>query len=92
MKFNAVGAEAVSKANPQLHGGLLVTDVAAGSTAASAGIQKGDILVGLHLWEMLNTDNVAYVLNHKDLATFQPLLVYYAREGKLRNCSIAGIP
>jgi serine protease Do len=84
VKLNAVGAEAVAKANPQLHGGLLVTEVAAGSAAASAGVQKGDILVGLH-------DNVAYVLNHKDFATFQPLQFYLSRDGKLRNGTITGI-
>jgi serine protease Do len=91
VKLNPVGAELVTKANPQLHGGLLVTDVLAGSAAANAGIQKGDILVGLHLWETLNADNVAYVLNHKDFATFQPLQFYLSRDGKLRNGLITGI-
>jgi len=92
VKFNPVGAEAVAKANPQLHGGLLVSDVAAGSAASVAGIQKGDILVGLHLWETLNTDNVAFVLNHKDFAAFQPLQFYVSRDGKLRNGVIASTP
>jgi len=69
-----------------------VTDVAAGSAASTAGIQKGDILVGLHLWETLNPDNVAFVLNHKDFATFQPLRFYLARDGKLRDGWINGIP
>lgn len=53
LKTAPVGAEAVAKANPQLHGGLMVTEVAAGSAAATAGLQKGDILVGLHSWETL---------------------------------------
>jgi serine protease Do len=92
LKLNVVGAEAVSKANPQFRGGLMVTDVVAGGAAANAGIQKGDILVGLHLWETLSPDNVAYVLNHKDFATFQPLQFYLSRDGKLRNGLIAGIP
>lgn len=86
-----MGSDVVARANPQLHGGLLVTDVSPGSVAAAAGIQKGDILVGLHLWETLNPDNVAYVLNHKDFATFQPLQFYLARDGKLRNGWINGI-
>jgi len=92
VKINAVGAEAVAKANPLLHGGLLVTDVATGSAAAAAGIQKGDILVGLHLWETLNSDNVAFILNHKDFATFQPLRFYLARDSKLRDGWISNIP
>jgi serine protease Do len=92
VKLNVVGADTVAKANPLLHGGLLVSDVASGSAAAAAGIQKGDILVGLHLWETLNPDNVAFVLNHKDFATFQPLRFYLARDGKLRDGWINNIP
>ncbi|MFM8273366.1 MAG: trypsin-like peptidase domain-containing protein [Gemmata sp.] len=92
VKVAPVGAEAVAKANPQLRGGLQVVDVAAGSVAATAGIQKGDVLVGLHLWETLNIDNVAFVLNHKDLATFLPLKYFVARDGKLKDGWITGTP
>lgn len=92
VKLQPVTAEAVAKANPQLHGGLLVTEVASGSIAATSGIQKGDILVGLHTWETLNLDNVTFVLTHKDFATFQPLKFYLARDGKLRDGWIASTP
>jgi serine protease Do len=92
MKTAPVGADTVAKANPQLRGGLLVTDVAAGSVAATAGIQKGDVLVGLHLWETLNLDNVTFVLNHKDLNTFLPLKYFVAREGKLKDGWITSVP
>ncbi|MCE9566287.1 MAG: trypsin-like peptidase domain-containing protein [Planctomycetes bacterium] len=91
VKLQPVAADAVAKANPQLHGGLLVTDVAVGSIAAASGIQKGDILVGLHTWETLNLDNVTFVLNHKDFATFQPLKFYLSREGKLRDGWITSV-
>lgn len=87
-----VGPGAVAKANPQLHGGLEVTDVAAGGVAATAGIQKGDVLVGLHLWETLNLDNVTFVLNHKDLSTFLPLKYFVARDGKLKDGWITNMP
>jgi serine protease Do len=92
LKFQPVAAEAVAKANPQLHGGLLVTDVAVGGVGATSGIQKGDILVGLHTWETLNLDNVVFVLTHKDFATFQPLKFYVSRDGKLRDGWIASVP
>ncbi|MBM3983908.1 MAG: PDZ domain-containing protein, partial [Planctomycetes bacterium] len=92
LKVAPVGAETVAKANPQLRGGLQVTDVAAGGAAATAGIQKGDVLVGLHLWETLNLDNVTFVLNHKDLATFLPLKYFVAREGKLKDGLITSVP
>jgi len=92
VKLHPVGAEVVSKANPQLHGGLLVADVAPGSVAATAGIQKGDVLIGLHQWETLSIDNVAFVLNHKDLSSFLPLKFYVARDGKLRDGWITNVP
>jgi len=92
MKVTPVGADAVAKANPQLRGGLLVTEVAAGSVAATAGIQKGDVLVGLHLWETLNVDNVSFVLNHKDLSTFLPLKYFVSRDGKLKDGWITSVP
>ena len=87
-----VAADSVTKANPQLHGGMIVTEVAAGGVAATAGIAKGDILVGLHNWETLNLDNVTFVLNHKDFATFLPLKYYVARDGKIRDGWIASVP
>jgi serine protease Do len=92
VRLQPVAAEAVARANPQLHGGLLVLDVAVGGIAASAGIQKGDILVGLHTWETLNLDNVTFVLNHKDFATFLPLKFYLARDGKLRDGWMTSVP
>lgn len=92
LKVSPVEAGAVTKANPQLHGGLLVTEVAAGGVAAGSGIQKGDVLVGLHTWETLTIDNVQFVLNHKDFATFLPLKFYVARDGKLRDGWITGVP
>ncbi len=92
VKVAPVGAESVAKANPQLRGGLHVTDVAAGGVAAAAGIQKGDVLVGLHLWETLNLDNVTFVLNHKDLSTFLPLKYFVARDGKLKDGWITNLP
>jgi serine protease Do len=91
-KFAPVGAETVAKANPQLRGGLMVTDVAPGSAFANAGVQKGDILVGLHLWETLSLDNVTFVLNHKDLNTFLPLKYFVSRDGKLKDGLISSVP
>jgi serine protease Do len=91
LKLHPVGADAVAKANPQLRGGLLVTEVGPGTAAATAGLQKGDILVGLHQWESLNLDNVAFVLNHKDFPTFLPLKFYLSRDGKVLDGWITGV-
>jgi len=85
LRLVAVGADAVSRASPQLRGGMLISEVAPQSAAAIAGLQRGDILVGLHTWEILTHDNIAFVLQHKDFAAFLPLKYYIIREGRLRE-------
>ena len=47
------------------------------SPASRAGIKTGDILVGLHLWEMLTLNNVVFVLNHPDRQSFSPVPVLH---------------
>jgi serine protease Do len=60
-------------------GGLVVTSVRAESPAARNGIQKGDILVGLHIWETISPENVTYVLNHPQFNNFNPLKFFILR-------------
>jgi serine protease Do len=85
LRVTPVAAELVSKTNSQLHGGLSVAEVRPESAAGKAGIQRGDILVGLHQWEMLTLDNVVFVLSHPDLATFNPLRFYVVRSGQVHR-------
>ena len=69
-------------ANQPYRGGLLVTEVRSTSPADSNGIKKGDVLVGLHVWETVKYENVDYVLEHQDLKTINPLKFYILREGE----------
>jgi serine protease Do len=85
LQLKPVSAEAVVRTSPQLHGGLAVVDLTPNGPAERSGIQRGDILVGLHLWETLSLDNVAFVLNHQDLATFSPLSFYILRSGRVHH-------
>jgi serine protease Do len=85
LRLAPVDPDVVAQVNGQLHGGLAVTAVAADSAAGKAGIQQGDILVGLHHWETLTADNVAFVLKHPDLASFNPLCFYIIRSGQVRR-------
>jgi serine protease Do len=85
MQLRPIDGETVSRVNHQLHGGLEVTAVDDDSLASKAGIRKGDILVGLHQWETLTVDNVAFVLSHPDLPTFNPLSFYIVRSGQVRR-------
>ncbi|MCI0681221.1 MAG: trypsin-like peptidase domain-containing protein [Gemmataceae bacterium] len=90
VQLNPVPTDMVTRVNRQLNGGLEVIDIADGP-AAKAGIRKGDILVGLHSYEMLSADNVLYVLNHPELETFQPLAFYIVRGGQVRKGTIASV-
>jgi serine protease Do len=88
VRLNVVDADTVAKLNPQLHGGLTVTEVRPESAASRSGFQKGDILFGLHQWEMLNIDNVVYVLSSPDLPSFGSLHFFILRNGQVHKGSI----
>ncbi len=85
LKLQQANADVVLRANAQLHGGLTVLDVLPDSACARAGIQRGDILIGLHQWETLTVENVNYVLTHPDFATFNPLRFFIIRGNQVRR-------
>jgi serine protease Do len=85
LRLSPLGSELVSRVNPQLHGGLEVIQLRGEGAAAKAGVKKGDILVGLHQWETLSLDNIAYVLTNPDLGSFMPLSFYIIRGGQVRR-------
>lgn len=91
LRATPVGPEIVAQADRQLRGGLLIQEIAAGSPAARAGLEKGDVLIGLHLWESIHLENILFVLNHKDLSTFLPLKAFFLRHGKLRETVLSNL-
>ncbi|MCE5266478.1 MAG: trypsin-like peptidase domain-containing protein [Planctomycetaceae bacterium] len=60
-------------------GGLTVTAVRPNSPAASQGIAPGDVLVGMHLWETVTLDNVAYILKRPDFTSMGPVKFFILR-------------
>ena len=91
VRLQGTSADDVTRTHPQLHGGMVILEVRPDSAAAKAGLQRGDILVGLHQWEMLTIDNVLFVLNNPDLATFNPLKFYILRAGQVHRGSLTPI-
>jgi serine protease Do len=89
LRLAPANPETVLRVKSQLRGGLSVLEVRTGSAADKAGIQRGDILVGLHNWEMLTLENVNYVLNHPELASFSPLQFYIIRTGQFHRGSLS---
>jgi serine protease Do len=60
-------------------GGLDVTAVRPNSPAAAQGLRRGDVLVGMHIWETVSLKNVDYVVNHPDLPKINPVKFYILR-------------
>lgn len=85
LRLQPAQAEVVTKINPQLRGGLTILAVRPGSAANRAGLQRGDILIGLHQWEMVEPANLAFVLNHEDLASMNPVRFYVLRGSQLHK-------
>ena len=60
-------------------GGLKITSVRPDSPASKHGIQRGDILLGLHKWETVSLDNISYILNSAEFKATQPFRFYILR-------------
>jgi serine protease Do len=60
-------------------GGLSVTELRPDSPAAKQGLRRGDVLVGMHIWETVTLDNVNYILNRPDFTELEPVKFYILR-------------
>ncbi|HEX3726676.1 MAG TPA: PDZ domain-containing protein, partial [Pirellulales bacterium] len=80
LRLEPVPAKQFKDYKTHYHGGLLVTEVRAGSPAARQGIQRSDVLVGMHVWETVSLENVDYILKRPDLSSIDPLKFYILRD------------
>jgi serine protease Do len=60
-------------------GGLDVVAVRPGSPADDQGIRRGDVLVGMHIWETVSLENVNYIMNRSDFASLDPVKFFILR-------------
>jgi serine protease Do len=65
--------------NPVYRGGLAILAIRPGSPAERQGIQRGDVLLGMHEWETITPENVDYILNRPDFGQFDPVKFYILR-------------
>jgi len=79
LQLEAIPPKQFQQYKSRYRGGLTVADVRANSPAAKQGIRRGDILVGMHVWETVTLDNVTYILSRPDFAELDPLKFYILR-------------
>jgi serine protease Do len=79
LRVQPLAAAKVQKLQSRYRGGLAVTEVRPGGPAAEQGIRDGDILVGLHVWETIAPDNVAYILDKAEEEHLNPIKFYVLR-------------
>lgn len=60
-------------------GGLQVTAVRGDGPAAQRGVRRGDVLVGLHKWETVSMENIAYILGSAEFRETQPIKFFVLR-------------
>lgn len=79
MQLEPIPAQAFRNYNTRYRGGMKVSAVRAGGPAERQGIRRGDVLVGMHIWETISQDNVLFVLNRPEFGQMQPLKFYILR-------------
>ena len=67
------------KHQTRYRGGLSVTGVRPNSPAANQGIRRGDVLVGMHIWETVSLENVSYILKRPDFTSLNPIKFFILR-------------
>jgi serine protease Do len=79
LKLSPMDQDDFKALNTRYRGGLTVLDVRSGSPAAQQGIRRGDVLVGMHIWETISLENIAYILERDDLNKLDSVVFYIIR-------------
>ena len=79
LKLETSPQQLIRQVNDRYNGGLKVLAVRPDGPAAQQGIRRGDILVGMHKWETVSLENVAFILNNDEFAQAQPAKFYILR-------------
>ncbi|MDA0254062.1 MAG: trypsin-like peptidase domain-containing protein [Planctomycetota bacterium] len=79
LRLEPLPSATVQRLQSRYRGGLLVAEVRPDGPAAEQGIRKGDILVGLHVWETIAMDNLSYILQKADEEHLNPIKFYVLR-------------
>jgi serine protease Do len=79
LRVKPAPAELFRTRKDDYHGGLEVIAVRAKSPAHAQGIRSGDVLLGLHTWETLSLNNLAYIFGNEEFHARLPVKFYLLR-------------
>ena len=79
MELTPISASDFRQYRSGYRGGLSVDAVRPNSPASRQGIRRGDVLVGMHVWETVTLDHVNWVLNRPDFDQLDPIKFYILR-------------
>jgi serine protease Do len=82
MRLAPVQARQFRQTSTQYRGGLQVTSVRPDGPAAKQGIRRGDVLVGMHIFETVALSDLEYVLKMDNLAAISPVKYYILRNAE----------
>jgi len=80
LRLKPVQAKTVSAVEDDYTGGLEVVAVRADSPAQNQGIKEGDVLLGLHKWETVSLNNLAFIFAADEFHQSMPVKFYIMRD------------
>jgi serine protease Do len=82
VRVTAIPADQFRRYSQQFRGGLKVIAVRGDGPAGRQGIRQGDVLVGMHTWETVSMENLAYIMNQTDFGKADAIQFYILRGDK----------
>jgi serine protease Do len=84
VRLAPVPADQLPRLEARYNGGLRVTAIHPDGLAARHGVRPGDVIVGMHVWETVSLDDLAYVLHRADLNGEEFIRFYVVRDDQTR--------
>jgi HEAT repeat protein len=84
--FDALGVRVkqanASKLSNHFRGGLEIIEVENRARAGELGLRAGDVLVGIHVWEVTSLDDARFIFGRPEIASGDRIKLFIQRGGK----------